>query len=45
MKFSETEKIELKEKVNDSLIKEIETFLNTEGGTINVGISDKGDVL
>ncbi len=45
MKYSETEKIELKEKVNDSLVKEIETFLNTEGGTIYIGISDKGDVL
>ncbi len=43
--FTETEKIELKEKINDSLVKEIETFLNTDGGTIYIGVKDNGDVL
>ena len=45
MKYFETEKIELKEKINDQLIKDIESFLNTEGGTIFLGIRDNGDVV
>lgn len=32
MRFMETDKVELKEKISDSLPKEIESFLNTEGG-------------
>lgn len=45
MKFSETDKIELKVKVNDSLPKEIESFLNTDGGIIYIGIDDDGNIL
>ena len=45
MIFSETDKIELKEKINDSLLKEIEAFLNTEGGTIYIGVNDSGKVI
>lgn len=42
MNYIETESIELKEQLNESLVKEIETFLNTEGGTIYIGVSDHG---
>ena len=46
MNYKETEKLELKEKFNDSLVKEIVAFLNTNGGgKIIVGINDKGDVV
>lgn len=44
MKFMETDKIELKERISDSLPKEIESFLNTEGGEIYVGVDDYGNV-
>jgi len=44
MKFMETDKIELKERISDSLPKEIESFLNTEGGKIYVGVDDYGNV-
>ncbi len=33
MTFSETEKTELKQKLTDSIPKEIVAFLNTDGGT------------
>lgn len=42
MKYIETELLELKEKFNDSVVKEIESFLNTEGGSIIIGVSDSG---
>jgi len=45
MQFIETDKIELKEIFNDSIGKEIETFLNTDGGTIYIGIKDDGSVV
>lgn len=45
MKFAETDKIELKEKISDSLPKEIEAFLNSEGGTIYIGINNEGQVV
>ena len=45
MKYFETEKIELKEKLNEQLTKEIEAFLNTEGGTIYLGIQDDGNIV
>lgn len=45
MIYSETDKIELKEKINDSLPKEIESFLNTDGGTVYIGINDAGNVI
>ena len=45
VKFVETESIELKERLNDSLAKEIVAFLNTHNGTIYIGISDDGKVV
>ena len=45
MKFIETDKIELKEKMSDSLSKEIESFLNTDGGTIYIGVDDNGELI
>lgn len=45
MRFVETDKVELKEKISDSLPKEIESFLNTEGGVLYIGINDDGDVV
>ena len=44
MIFAETEKIELKQKFNDILPKEIVAFLNTDGGTIYIGVNDDGTV-
>lgn len=40
--YFETEKIELKECLNESFSKEVEAFLNTDGGTIYIGVNDKG---
>ncbi len=37
MKFSESESIELKRKINDTLEKEIVAFLNSFDGTIYIG--------
>ena len=42
MRYMETERVELKEKVNGELAKEIEAFLNTDGGVIFVGVTDDG---
>ena len=44
MTFTETEKVELKQKLTDSLTKEIVAFLNTDGGTIYIGVNDDGSV-
>ena len=44
MTFAETEKVELKQKLTDSLTKEIVAFLNTDGGTIYIGVNDDGSV-
>lgn len=44
MTFSETEKAELKQKLTDSIPKEIVAFLNTDGGTIYIGVNDDGSV-
>ena len=44
MTFSETEKMELKRKLSDTLQKEIVAFLNTDGGTVLIGVSDDGSV-
>ena len=44
MTFSETEKMELKQKLSDTLQKEIVAFLNTDGGTVLIGVSDDGSV-
>lgn len=43
--YFETEKIELKEKLNDQLVKEIEAFLNTDGGVIFIGVCDDGNIV
>ena len=44
MIFTETEKTELKQKLTDSIPKEIVAFLNTDGGTIYIGVNDNGSV-
>lgn len=44
MTFSETEKTELKQKLTDSIPKEIVAFLNTDGGTVYIGVNDDGSV-
>lgn len=44
MIFAETEKTELKQKFNDILPKEIVAFLNTDGGSIYIGVNDDGTV-
>lgn len=43
--FDETDKYELKETINDSLPKEIEAFLNTNGGIIFIGINNGREVV
>lgn len=45
MKYIESEQVELKEKINDSLSKEIVAFLNTSGGRIYIGITDNGKIV
>lgn len=45
MLFQETESIELKRVLNDSIEKEIVSFLNTHNGTIYIGVDDDGTVL
>lgn len=42
MKYTETEKIELKRSLNNTFEKEVVAFLNTDGGTIYIGIEDNG---
>ena len=44
-KYIESESVELKEKYSDTICKEIVAFLNAEGGTILVGVSDSGKVM
>lgn len=44
MNYKESDKLELKEKLSSSLAKEIVAFLNTEGGTILIGVDDSGDI-
>lgn len=44
MIYKETEIFELKEKVNQTLSKEIVAFLNTDGGKIIIGVDDEGIV-
>ena len=44
MVFKETEVVELKEKMNDSVPKEIVSFLNSFDGTIYIGVKDDGTV-
>ena len=44
MKYIETETIELKQKLNEHLEKEIVAFLNTHNGTIYIGVKDNGEI-
>lgn len=41
----EDNKTELKEKANDTIAKEIVSFLNTDGGKVYIGIKDSGEVI
>lgn len=41
----ENQSCEFKEKINDTLVKEIEAFLNSDGGNIYIGIKDDGTVI
>lgn len=41
--YIESEVLELKEKMNDNLTKEIVSFLNTLGGEIIIGVKDNGE--
>lgn len=45
MRFRETEIVELKSIVQDSIKKEIIAFANCDGGTIYIGVADDGTVL
>lgn len=45
MAFTETESIELKEKLNENFIKVVVSFLNTREGTIYIGVKDNGDII
>ena len=40
----ESNKIELKSKYNDQIVKEIVAFINADGGKIYIGINDDGSV-
>lgn len=43
--YIESESVELKEKYTDAIVREIVSFLNAEGGTILIGVSDDGTVV
>lgn len=43
-RYIESEILELKEKYSDTIAREIVSFLNTDGGTIVVGVKDSGTV-
>lgn len=45
MKYYETEAIELKDKLNDSFVKEVVAFLNSHNGIIYIGVSDNGEIV
>ncbi len=45
MQYQESSKVELKEELIDEVKKEIVAFLNTDGGTIYVGVKDNGEVV
>lgn len=45
MKFRETEAVELKAAVQDSIKKEIIAFANCNGGAVYIGVADDGAVL
>ena len=43
--YVESEQLELKERLSDSVCKEIVAFLNTKGGKLIIGVDDKGEVV
>lgn len=43
--YRESDKMELKRELNDSLKKEVIAFANTEGGLIYIGIDDEGEIV
>lgn len=45
MQYAETNKTELKEIITEEVKKEIIAFLNTDGGTIFVGVKDDGTII
>ena len=44
MEYVESERVELKQKLTDDVKKEIVAFLNSNGGTIYVGVKDNGEL-
>ena len=40
----ESDKLEFKREINDSLIKEVIAFCNSSGGTIIIGYNDDGTI-
>lgn len=44
-RYIESETMELKEKYGDTIAREIVSFLNTDGGTIVVGVKGNGTVI
>ncbi|MBQ8293333.1 MAG: ATP-binding protein [Bacilli bacterium] len=45
MNFSETHDIELKGTLNEKVEKEIVAFLNTNNGTIYIGVENNGNIV
>ena len=45
MKYEESDRVELKREMIKDLDKEIIAFLNTHGGTIYIGVDDKGNIV
>lgn len=45
MKYYESNRLELKEKLNDKFIRAVVAFLNTDGGRILIGVTDDGTVV
>ena len=43
--YMESETVELKEKYTDTICREIVAFLNSDGGTIIIGVKDDGTVI
>lgn len=43
--YVESNKVELKEKFSNTICKEIVSFLNSDGGTIYIGVKDDGEVV
>ena len=43
--FTESEKVELKQKLGDTLPKEMVAFLNTNGGSVYIGVENGGNII